>query len=149
MVPAKEPFFVANIWLGQNQKVTDRDLSRFKGCQGLWLLDLGSTQVTDAGLAHVKDYSSPGFNQLYLSNTSITDMGLAHLKDCTNLRQLQLADTALTDAGLPHLKRLNRMNALFLHRTKVTEAGVRQLADELPQCNIYWDGGTIDSKASE
>ena len=143
----KEEFFVANIWLGQNQKVTDRDLPRFKGCQGLWLLDLSGTQVTDAGLARVKDFASPGFNQLYLSSTSITDSGLAHLKDCTNIKQLQISDTAITDAGLPHLKRLNRMTALFLHRTKVTEASVRQLADELPQCNIYWDGGEIAAKS--
>jgi hypothetical protein len=139
----KESFALANIWLGQNQKVTDRDLSRFKDCQGLWLLDLTGTQVTDAGLAHVKEYE---LSELYLSNTSITDSGLAHLKDCTKIRQIQISDTAVTDAGLSHLKRLNRMTALFLHRTKVTEAGVRQLADVLPQCTIYWDGGEIEAK---
>ena len=49
-----EPFFVASIWLGQNQQVSDRDLPRFKGCQGMWLLDLTGTQVTDAGLARVR-----------------------------------------------------------------------------------------------
>jgi hypothetical protein len=141
----KVEFFVANIWLRENRKVTDRDLSRFKGCKGLWLIDLCGTRVTDAGLAHVKDYvMAQSLSEVYLGDTSITDSGLAHLADCTGIRQLWIFNTAVTDAGLNHLKRMNQMLHLALQQTRVTEAGVRELAAALPQCEITWDGGKIE-----
>ncbi len=85
----KEEFFVASIWLMENRKVTDQDLSRFKNCKGLWLLGLVGTKVTDAGLAHVKEYlTGTQLSEMYLGDTGITDAGLAHLADCTTLRQL-------------------------------------------------------------
>ena len=141
----KEEFFVANIWLAENQKVTDRDLPRFKACQGLWLLDLVGTQVTDAGLAHVKEYvTAQGLGEVYLGNTSITDSGLAHLADCTGMHQLWIFNTAVTDAGLNHLKRMKQMTRLAAQGTRVTEAGVQKLAAALPQCQIEWDGGVIE-----
>jgi hypothetical protein len=143
----KEAFFLANICLGQNQRVTDQDLPRFKDCQGLWLIDLCGTRITDAGLAHVKEFATAsGFSEVYLGDTSITDSGLAHLKDCAGIRQLWLFNTAVTDKGLEHLKRMNQMLYLKLQGTRVTEAGVQQLADVLPRCRIEWDGGTIEPK---
>jgi hypothetical protein len=141
----KEEFFVANVWLMENQKVTDRDLPRFKNCQGLWMLALVGTHITDAGLAHIKEYvQAQGLSELYLGDTSITDTGLAHLADCTGVRQLWLFNTGVTDAGLIHLKQMKQMVHLALQQTKVTEAGVQDLAAALPQCAIDWDGGKIE-----
>lgn len=142
-LPEKE-FFVAQIWLGGNQKVSDRDLSRLKGCQGLYLMDLCDTPVGDAGLAYLKDSVSAGvLSEVYLGNTSITDAGLAHLADCTSLHQLWIYNTKVTDTGLNHLKGMKRMYRLLATGTKVTDAGVRQLAYALPKCKIEWDGGVI------
>ena len=39
-----------------------------------------------------------------LNNTQITDAGLEHLKGLTSLEELLLAATQITDAGLEHLK---------------------------------------------
>jgi hypothetical protein len=143
----KEAFVVSQIWLMENQNVTDRDLFRFKGCKGLWLLGLVDTRITDAGLADIANYeSAPGMAELYLSNTSITDSGVAHLADCTGMHQLWINGTAVTDAGLNHLKRMNQMTRLAVTGTRVTDAGVRQLAAALPQCTIEWDGGKIEPK---
>lgn len=143
----KEEFVVAQIWLMENRKVTDRDLSRFQGCRGLWLLGLVGTKVTDVGLAHVKQYESATvLSEVYLGSTSITDAGLAHLAGSTGIRQLWLYNTGITDAGLHHLKRMNRMIFLHLETTGVTEAGVRELAAALPKCEIVWDGGKIERK---
>ena len=145
----KEPFVVTCIWLDQNQKVTDQDLLRFKDCNGLWLLGLGGTRVTDKGLSYVRDYlSAPNLAEVYIWSTSITDAGLAHLADCTGIHQIQAGNTAITDAGLRHLKRMNQMTYLWVNETRVTEAGVRQLAAALPQCLIRWDGGEIEPTKS-
>jgi hypothetical protein len=143
----KEEFFVANIWLMENRKVTDRDLPRFKDCQGMWLIGLCGTQVTDAGLAHIKEYvMAQSLSEVYLGDTSITDSGLAHLADCTGIRQLWIYNTAVTDDGLEHFKRMKQMVRLLATGTRVTEAGVQELAAALPQCKIEWDGGAIEPK---
>jgi serine/threonine protein kinase len=141
----KETFFIANVWLTENQRVADRDLPRFQGCEGLWLIDLCGTRITDAGLAHLKEYASAhGFSEIYIGNTSITDTGLAHLAESTGIRQLWIFHTEVTDAGLTHLKRMKQMGRLVANGTKVTDVGVQQLAADLPQCKIEWDGGVIE-----
>ncbi len=97
----KETFYLANVWLAENQKVTDGDLPKFKICNGLWLIDLCGTRVTDAGLAHIKEYGVVhDLSELYLGNTRYTDArGCAHLADCTGVRQLWIFNTGVTDAG--------------------------------------------------
>ena len=45
-------------------------------------------------------------------NTEITDAGLAHLKDVTSLRELNLIGTKITDAGVAHLKGLTKLQQL-------------------------------------
>ncbi len=142
----KRSFVVANIWLMDNRKVTDRDLPSFKGCSGMWLLGLDGTPESPTRRAghHIGEYvSAPGLSELYLGSTGITDAGLADLADCTGIRQLWIFDSAVTDAGLQHLKRMNRLLHLRAQNTSVTEAGIRDLAAALPQCEINWDGGTI------
>lgn len=140
-----DPFAVCNIWLGANKTVTDQDLSRFKDCVGLWLLDLNSTRIGDTGLSFIKDYvSGRTLTELYLVDTSLTDSGLAHLAGCTGLHTLWLSGTAVTDAGLEHLKGMTIMTTLSIDRTHVTENALRQLATALPRCRIHWAGGTIE-----
>ena len=41
---------------------------------------------------------------LNLNRTEITDAGLSHLKKLTNLQTLFLKDTKVTDAGIPELQ---------------------------------------------
>ena len=88
-------------------------------------LNLSHTQVTDAGLVHLKGLTKLG--QLCLDNTQITDAGLAHLKGLTNLFHLQLADTSITDAGLESLKGMTLLTTLNLDNTEVTDDGVAEL----------------------
>ena len=65
-------------------------------------LDLGDAQITDAGIEHLKGFTS--LSTLYLNNTQVTDAGLAHLKGLTSLRQIDLAGTKVTHAGIEELR---------------------------------------------
>jgi Leucine-rich repeat (LRR) protein len=77
---------------------------------------------------------------LYLGFTDITDAGLVHLKGMTWLKRLSLMNTSLaaniTDAGLVHLKALNNLTHLHLEGTKITAAGMAELQKALPNCEI-------------
>ena len=117
----------------------------FRKVQAMGLID---TQVTDAGLVHLKGLTN--LEVLSLEGTQVTDAGLVHLKRLTNLRWLDLSDTQVTDAGLVHLKGLTNLGRpvhlkgndltnlarLSLGNTEVTDAGVEKLQQALPNCTI-------------
>jgi Leucine-rich repeat (LRR) protein len=65
--------------------------------------------------------------ELDLSNSQITDAGLAHLKTLTKLEDLDLSATNVTDAGLAYLEGLSALKYVYLRGTKVTAAGVDNL----------------------
>ena len=69
---------------------------------------------------------------VYLVDTEITDAGLVHLKGLTRLQTLDLLSTQITDAGLVHLKGLTNLRSLWLDGTKITDAGIADLKKALP-----------------
>jgi Leucine-rich repeat (LRR) protein len=98
-------------------------------------LHLDRTQITDAGLVHLRGLTK--LEVLNLSRSpSIDGSGLVHLKDLTNLKVLYLASTQITDAGIMHLKDLTNLEYLSLYDTQVTDEGVKKLQDALPNCKI-------------
>ena len=115
-------------------QVTDAGLEHLKGLTQLQALFLDSTQITDAGLVYLKGLTKLEF--LRLQFTQITGAGLVHLKGMTSLQTLYLNDTQITDAGLVHLKGLTGLQTLELSNTKVTDAGVADLQKALPNCKI-------------
>jgi internalin A len=64
---------------------------------------------------------------LILGGSELTDAGLVHLKGLINLRTLDLGNTKVTDAGMIHLKGLNNLEGLSLAGTKVSDVGIAQL----------------------
>jgi mono/diheme cytochrome c family protein len=97
-------------------------------------LGLAGTQVTDAGLAQIKDLKN--LRRLHLEKTGITDAGLVHLKGLTELRYLNLYGTKVTDAGLEHLKGLKNLQKLYLWQTEVTDAGEKAFKEAMPNVDI-------------
>ena len=71
-----------------------------------------------------------------LRDTQITDAGLKHLKGMTKLIGLHLNGTSITDAGLVHLKELTNLKALYIAETQVTDMGIAELRKALPNCTI-------------
>jgi hypothetical protein len=73
---------------------------------------------------------------LDLSHTQVSDAGLGHLKALKQLRCLDLDGTRITDAGLQHLNGLSQLQTL-IPGALVTDEGVKKLQQELPNCEIY------------
>ncbi len=92
------------------------------------------TQVTDAGLVHLRDL--PNLRWLLLDSTQITDAGLVHLRGLTKLEWLELRNTQISDAGLHNLKDLKNLVYVGLSGTQITNEGSRNLEEELP----HWRG---------
>ncbi len=74
--------------------------------------------------------------ELDLDGTQVTDAGLEHLKGMTILQLLYLNDTQITDVGLGHLKGLPNLDSLHLNGTQVTDRGIESLRLALPNCHI-------------
>lgn len=113
----------------------DQQAASLAGLISLRLLLLGRTQITDAGLEHLKGLT--GLIVLDLEDTEVTDAGVKHLKDLTNLEWLFLGGTQVTDHGLGHLQGLTRLGLLYLNDTQVTEEGVKEFQRALPNCKVY------------
>ncbi len=88
-------------------------------------LNLAGTEITDAGVEHLKGLTN--LRTLKLNGTEITDAGLVHLKGLTSLESLRLPGTEISDAGLEHLKALTSLEGLWLHDTEITDAGLVHL----------------------
>jgi internalin A len=98
-------------------------------------LSLHATQVSDAGLVHLRGLTN--LTELSLSGTKVSDAGLAHLKGLTNLSRLALRRTDMSDAGLVHLKGLTNLSRLKLdYNTEVTADGMKALKQALPRVTI-------------
>ena len=69
----------------------------FEGVTNLSQLDLGGSQVTDAGLVHLKGLTK--LSLVWLRGTHVTDAGVVDLKAMTTLAYLKLNGTHVTDAG--------------------------------------------------
>jgi hypothetical protein len=115
-------------------QVTDAGLEHLKGLSQLRTLNLKDTQVTDAGLKRLKGLSQ--LQSLDLANTRATDAGLEYLNGLTQLQTLFLEGTQVTDAGLEHLKGLTQLRWLAVNGTRVTDAGAKDLQQALPQVRI-------------
>ena len=106
-------------------QITDAGLAHLAGLTQLQFLYLDDTQITDAGLANLAGLTR--LQHFRLSNTRITDGGLAHIAGLTQLQMLGLDNTKVTDAGLANLAGLTRLQSLSLYDTRITDAGLHTL----------------------
>lgn len=94
-----------------------------------------SPQTTDDDLKVLEN--APLTRGLYLAGTQISDAGLFHLRDLKQLKELDLKkNKRITDAGLVHLEGLKDLDLLILIGTGVTPAGVKKLKQKLPNTKI-------------
>ncbi len=111
---------LAYLDLGRSQ-ISDAGLVHFRGLGLLEHLNLSGTQVSGDGLRHLTCSS------LDLSNTPVTDEGLVHLKRMGKLVALDLSNTQITDAALEHIKGIPSLKRLKLRHTRVSHEAVVEL----------------------
>ena len=85
-------------------------------------IDFGDRELADAANLPTGRFTLTGVT--LWDNKQVTDAGLAHLKECKGLMSLFLHLTPVTDAGLANFKECNGLTALSLHGTPVTDAGL-------------------------
>ena len=88
----------------------------------IWL-DLGRSQVTDAGMKTVGNMRN--LERLHLENTKITDGGIASLAGLSKLEYLNLYGTEVTSKIFESLANAKNLRKLYLWQTKVDPADAR------------------------
>jgi hypothetical protein len=78
-----------------------------------------------------------------LSGTNVTDAGVAHLKACKALAKIDLAANPVSDLTLDHLRALPNLTNLYITKSNVTGPGIQAFARDKPRCLITWNGGVI------
>src|SRR5690606_19220652 len=91
----------------------------------------------------------PQFELIALGQTQITDAGLHHLRQQHKLRFLSLDGTAITDAGLSILGSLPRLEGISLAGTAVTKAAARDFEARNPACRVILDNDAPDTSAQQ
>ena len=130
-IPGIKDLLVGFFW--GNPKITDAELVGFKTFQNLEVLDLIGCDVTNRGLAELRDLKK--LRILSLFKTKVTDDGLQHLTGLAELRELSLAATVVNGSGLEQLKGLPKLVKVGLGDTKITDAGLANLRS-LPKLEV-------------
>ena len=113
----------------QHTRITEAGLAHLEGLTSLRKLYI-SGDITDLGLERVAGLTN--LDKLNLAFTQISDAGLQHLRGrLPNLKSLALEHTRVTDAGIPELKRLGGLSVLSLHQTEITVEGIDELKKSL------------------
>jgi len=100
----------------------------------LWRLDLGGSDVTDAGMPLIGRCVQ--LRTLKLERTGVGDAGIEDLRKLVHLESLNLFGTDVSDASLPAMEALPALRMLYLWDTKVQAAAADQLRVRRPQLDI-------------
>jgi hypothetical protein len=107
-------------------------LAAFPHLKGLLLCDV---HATDHDIAFLEPFVE--LKSLDLGTNDITDAGVTQLTRLVRLQRLSLfANHAISDSSLSHLEGLRELKELDLRATKVTDEGVKKLQRALPKCMI-------------
>ena len=136
---------VSNVDL-KNSLITDNALIASQTFPEFVGLGLANTQVTAAGLAHLRNLPNRGI--MLIDCKKVDDEACAVLGSMPRFQWMSLAGTTITDAGVAKLAACKELRLLDVRRCKISEATVKKLAAALPRCQITWDGGVIEPKES-
>jgi hypothetical protein len=108
-----------------SSSLTDAALAHVARLTELQKLYLGDTQIKGPGLAYLE--SLPELNYLSLTSLELDEQSLQYVARLKKLEQLGLDETPITDAALVHLRDLTNLKVLWLNRTNITDAGLAEL----------------------
>jgi hypothetical protein len=108
-------------------------LSRGKHFRGVLVWTSGPT-INDAALTCL--LGLPRLESLDLGYSNVTDAGVERLRHLQNLGSMCLEGTDVTDASIPILSTMGCLKRLNVVNTKITKAGGLALAAALPGCEV-------------
>lgn len=104
-------------------------------------LDLGSSNVTDAGLNCLDNF--PRLEDLDLNLTKISSAGLRKINCLRSLRDLNIQQTNVGDDGMIGLSQCRKLQTLYARESKITDKGLKYL-NGLPELfDLRLDGDQI------
>jgi serine/threonine protein kinase/Leucine-rich repeat (LRR) protein len=145
------PFRLVLAHLEGRREIGDQELNVLEGLQGLVVLNLGYTNVSDVGLAHLEHLET--LQDLVLWHTRVMGAGLASLRrmkklqglaldaipvsdehleslqGLTELQSLTLSGSQVAGPGLRHLRGAKGLRGLTLNKTRLSDTGLEQLAE--------------------
>lgn len=125
--------------------VGDESMVHINKLEGLQVLILSGTKVTDAGFNQLSNLSdllqlttselmgdrtmatlanAPKLNFLDMRGGQITDKGLEHSQGMKSLTRLAVSCTSITDKGLKYLQSVTMLQDLQLNNTQITDKGL-------------------------
>lgn len=113
--------------------------------QSLVSLDLGATDLTDAGLKPLGALKR--LQSLVLRDSRFTDAGLAHLLPLEDLRELDLIRTRISDQGMALVGKLTRLERLYLDYGEIYDAGLARLSPLTKLTDLTLDSTHITDAA--
>lgn len=116
---------VVEINLNGNPRADDQLLKLVSQFRELTDLSLEGTNITDAGIMHLKDLKKLEWLNLY--RTNVGDPSLATLSTIKSLKHLPIGETNVTDKGLEHLAGMAQLVYLGFRKNKISDAGVSKL----------------------
>ncbi|MGC1722819.1 MAG: hypothetical protein WA746_27900 [Isosphaeraceae bacterium] len=97
-------------------------------------LDLTHSKLSNSGLAGLEKLSH--VRALDLGSCQVSDAGMEHVAQVKSLWFLSLSFTRVTDQELEALKGLNQLKALNVGRTKISRAGIERLRKAWPNVRV-------------
>ncbi len=116
---------------------SDDNLACLQHLTSLKELKLGSTKITDRGLAHLVKLDQ--LTSLNLDNCEgITDDGMSHIAKLKSLQKLCLRYTNISDSGVAHLCKASQLTELEHHNLKnrLSDQTIEKLKKALPKLKI-------------
>ena len=110
----------------RDTQITDAGLEHLRSLPALQILDLSETAITDEGLKIVAAY--PRLTNLALQRTRVSDAGVLHLQPLRNLACLDLGNTSITDESLKTVRKFKMLYFLNLAGTQTTDTGLMDLS---------------------
>lgn len=115
----------------ENVKIDDEQFEKISKLPEIEFLDLIRTNVTQAGLIHLKNMEN--LEEFNLTTNLMADEGTIHFKRAPNLKKLWISCDRLTNDSVAEFSKLKQIESLIILSENMTKEAEAQLIEALPE----------------
>ena len=119
-----------------NSQITDQSLVLLSSLPKIEELSLQSGHFSDEGFLHLKGENTLKQLAAGRGDLQVTDAGLAHMKDFKKLVLLDLQNSKVTARGLEQLKGVPSLKVVWLSGTSITEDELKRFREAMPNVSV-------------